>query len=126
VLVYLRAIIVAEVRGTPLDPPDLFGMDAEELHRQSHNAGRDSFVLPSYTLGILPARVNLLRTKVRQTELLGVKAFGPFDEDKSSGVKDPEADVHREDILLALNRLSSALWWLFCDCAKKYSKQDAT
>ena len=107
----LRNIIAAEVKETPLPPPFLFGMDAEEIHRQSHNAGGKLFALPSYTQGPLAARINTLRAKVREAELLGVRVFGPGDAGESVS-----ADFYpREDIILALNRLSSALWWLFCE-----------
>jgi len=105
VLDYLRALMSAEVRETPLPPPVLFGLDAEELHRQSHDP-KGTFVLPAYTQGPLAARINTLRAKVREAELLAVKVFGP-------GTDEAET-AEREDLILALNRLSSALWWLFC------------
>ena len=101
VLALLRSLMSAEVRETPLPPPVLFGMDAEELHRRSHDP-KGTFTLPAYTQGPLAARINTLRAKVRETELLAVKVFGPGE------------TPQREDIILALNRLSSALWWLFC------------
>jgi len=103
ILEYLRNIIAAEVKETPLPPPFLFGMDAEEIHRRSHNAGGKTFLLPAYTQGTLAARINTLRAKLREAELLAVRVFGPGE------------DPQREDIILALNRLSSALWWLFCE-----------
>jgi ethanolamine utilization cobalamin adenosyltransferase len=52
-------------------------------------------------MGPLAARLNLLRTKVREAELLAVRVFGPGEDE-------------REDLILAMNRLSSALYWLFC------------
>ena len=104
ILDYLRAIMAAEVKETPLPPPFLFGMDAEEIQRRSHDteACSGTVPLPAYTQGPLAARLNTLRAKVREAELLAVRVFGPGE--------NPE----REDIILALNRLSSALWWLFC------------
>jgi ethanolamine utilization cobalamin adenosyltransferase len=62
---------------------------------------------PSHTHGALAARLNLLRTKVRETELLAVRVFGP-------GEAGTDGKQVRDDIILALNRLSSALWLLFC------------
>ena len=106
VLNYLRSLMAAEVREAPLPPPALFGLNAEELHRQSH-AG--SIPLPSYTQGPLAARINTLRAKVREAELLAVKVFGGTGADGTEAGKTEE----REDIILALNRLSSALWWLY-------------
>ena len=101
----LRAVMAAEVKETPLEPPFLFGMDAEEIHDRSHNAGGKLLQFPSYTQGPLAARINTLRAKVREAELLAVRVFGPQD----------DAAADREDIILVLNRLSSALWWLFCE-----------
>lgn len=101
ILGLLRSIMSAEVKETPLPPPYLFGMDAEEIHRKSHNAGGKTLVLPSFTQGPLAARLNSLRAKVRETELLAVK------------------EAPRDDIVFALNRLSSALWWLYCHYIKK-------
>jgi len=98
---FLRALMAAEVKETPLAPPFLFGMDPEEIHRQSHTVAVSA--LPSYTRGPLAARLNTLRAKVREVELCAVKVFGPA-----------AAEDKREDIILAMNRLSSALWWLYC------------
>ena len=108
ILGYLRSLMAAEVRETPLPPPFLFGMDAEELHRQSHDTKGifGDVPFPACTQGLLAARINTLRAKVREAELLAVKVFGP--------AADAEETAEREDIILALNRLSSALWWLFC------------
>jgi len=102
ILDFLRALMAAEVKETPLAPPFLFGMDADEIHRKSHECvicnAEGKPVLPDYTHGPLAARVNTLRAKTREVELCSVKVFGGL----------------REDIILALNRLSSALWWLTC------------
>jgi ethanolamine utilization cobalamin adenosyltransferase len=109
ILEYLRAIMAAEVKETPLQPPFLFGMDAETIHRQSHDtSGNFGATLPDHTQGPLAARLNTLRAKVREAELLAVRVFGP------EGEPHAEDHVQRGDIILALNRLSSALWWLFC------------
>jgi len=115
ILDYLRTIMSAEVTESPLSPPFLFGLDAETLHRQSHNT-QDIFgkaVLPDYSQGSLAAAINSLRAKTREVELLAVSIFGPG----SGGGEKPEPE--RPDIILALNRLSSALWWLFCKHVSK-------
>ena len=96
VLGYLRMIMSAEVNDTPLPPLFLFGMDAEEIRKESHKA----FVLPDYALGPVAARINLIRAKVREVELHAVKVFG-------------SESLNRDDIIVGLNRLSSALWCLF-------------
>ena len=103
ILIYLRSLMAAEVKEIPLTPPFLFGMDAEEIHRKSHevfiSGAEGNPVLLDYTHGPMAARLNYLRAKTREVELLSVKVFGPQE---------------REDIILALNRLSSALWLLTC------------
>ena len=116
ILEYLRAIMSAEVKETPLPPPFLFGMDADEIHRASHNSGGGLPALPSYTQGPLAARINTLRAKVREAELFCVRIFGPKENPEGPGAQEADEpdQVPRDDIILALNRLSSALWWLFC------------
>jgi ethanolamine utilization cobalamin adenosyltransferase len=108
----LRAIVSSEVKETPLPPPFLFGMNEEEIHRKSHETfvGVTDFkaMLPAYTHGPMAARLNVLRTKIREAELLAVKVFG-------TGTSPGDEGQGRDDIVLALNRLSSALWWLFCE-----------
>ena len=124
----LRALMSAEVRETPLPPPFLFGMDAEELHRQSHNTEKifGASLLPSYTQGPLAAKLNTLRAKTREAEIVAVKVFGPPQSSIAGNqavtnqtgdipIDGDESGSHsRDDIILALNRLSSAFWWLYC------------
>ena len=104
VLDYLRSLMSAEVRETPLPPPFLFGMDAEEIHRQSHKA-EGGVKLPACAQGPVAARLNFLRAKTREAELAAVRAFAP--------AANTAETLEREDIILGLNRLSSALWCLF-------------
>ena len=118
VLDYCRAIMAAEVKETPLPPPFLFGMDAEEIHRKSHQpmangAGGKAIPLPDYTQGALAARINTLRAKIREAELVAVRAFGPEEQPEVKPPSQGSKEI-REDIILALKRLSSALWLLFC------------
>jgi ethanolamine utilization cobalamin adenosyltransferase len=112
ILKYLRDIMTAEVKEIPLAPPDLFGLSADELHHQSHDVkgtfGIDHPV-PDYTMGALAARLNCLRTKVREAELLAVRVFGAGNE--------------REDLVLAMNRLSSGVYWLFCRLVAEKSRK---
>jgi ethanolamine utilization cobalamin adenosyltransferase len=122
---YLRAMMAAEVKETPLPPPFLFGMDADEIHRRSQEG---PFRLPAYTQGPLAVRLNTLRAKIRETELIAVRVFGKVQAGTASeeavpvDIKPADSippDVFpRGDIILALNRLSSALWLLFLRCAK--------
>ena len=120
VLDYIRSLMRAEVGETPLAPPVLFGMGADEIHRRSHDAGGRILRLPSYTQGALAVRLNTLRTKVREAELLAVEVFGPGELPPEAGLRElsPETSP-REDIVLALNRLSSAFWFLYCNHTDK-------
>jgi ethanolamine utilization cobalamin adenosyltransferase len=104
VLSCLRDMLAAEVKEIPLPPPCLFGLSSGEIRRRSHDIkGNFGFEhpLPDYTMGPVAARLNLLRARVREAELLTVRVFGPGEDE-------------REDLILAMNRLSSALYWLFC------------
>ena len=110
VLDCLRQIMAAEVKESPFTMPYLFGLSAEELHRQTHDVtgafGLAGHPLPAWEQGPLAARLNTLRTRIREAELCALRVFaaeaaggGPF---------------RGEDLAIALNRLSSALYWLFC------------
>jgi len=91
----LRSIMAADVKDEPLPPFTIFGMDSDTIRLKSHDSGK--FEIPNYSHGILAARINTLRTSVRELELCAVKVY----------------ESKREDIVLYLNRLSSALWWLY-------------
>jgi ethanolamine utilization cobalamin adenosyltransferase len=112
VLNCLRNILAAEVKETPLPELSLFGLSVEELHTQSHNVQKTFGIahpVPDYTMGPLAVRLNTLRTRVREGELCAVGAFWVNGADGVSGGR-----CSREDIIRALNRLSSAVYWLFC------------
>lgn len=106
VLQVVRLILRAEVLEEPLEPPSLFGLDDAQLRQFSHHPrqhlGVDHF-MPSADHGEMMAWLNLVRTQVREAELLAMRAFwqeaGP-----------PE----RVDLIQALNRLSSAVYILMC------------
>jgi ethanolamine utilization cobalamin adenosyltransferase len=106
----LRGIMAAEVRESPFTMSPLFGLSAEELHRQTHDvAGAFSLAdhpLPSWEQGPLAARLNTLRAHTREAELCAWRVFAPPAE-------------AREDLCLALNRFSSALYWLYCRLVSK-------
>jgi ethanolamine utilization cobalamin adenosyltransferase len=74
--------------------PLLFGYSLDELHNQIHHV-KETFgfehPLPDYRMGALAIKLNTLRTRIRETELAAA-----------------------EDIQQILNRLSSAVYWLFC------------
>jgi ethanolamine utilization cobalamin adenosyltransferase len=107
----LRRVLAAEVKETPLPEFTLFGLSEEELHAQSHNVraafGMDGHPVPDYTMGPLAVRLNTLRARIREGELLAVRVFWGGAEERPCG---------REDIIRVMNRLSSAFYWLFCRC----------
>ena len=75
----------------------LFGLDEDEIHKRSHNPAKFyglGHILPCYEMGRLSASINLLRTLVREIELISCKTF----------INDELRLNH------VLNRLSSALY----------------
>lgn len=102
-LTLTRAVLAAEVRDTPVPAWKLDGMDPDEVHRCSHHPQEFGFpghILPSKEHGLLAAQLNRLRALTRETELAAIQAF--WDGQK----------ISREDIVLALNRLSSFFYVL--------------
>ena len=98
-----RSVLAAEVREIPVPAWTLDGMGPEEVHRCSHHPEEFGFpghILPAPEHGLLAAQFNRLRAMTRETELAAVTAF--WDGQKMA----------REDIVLALNRLSSYFYVL--------------
>ncbi|MEA5048349.1 MAG: hypothetical protein VB034_07015 [Eubacteriales bacterium] len=95
VLMLCRSILGSEVKQTPLPEWTLFGMGPEEIHRASHTPPH---VIPDVRMGETAVSLNRLRALSRELELSWLEAY-------------PESE--RPDIVLALNRLSSALYILF-------------
>jgi ethanolamine utilization cobalamin adenosyltransferase len=103
VLAYVKAILRAEVLTEPLEEMPLFGLDAAELRRQSHHP-REFFGIGHFFTtvddGEAVVLLNELRTGARHVELVAYDAFKGAD----------GRPCEREDIILALNRLSSAFY----------------
>ena len=102
VLGCVRAILGAEVKDEPLAPGPLLGMDSAQLRYCSHHVKETLGIdhpIPNYRMGRLCVALNRLRTQVRETELSAARAF-------------PGGE--RQDIIEALNRLSSCVYILFC------------
>lgn len=99
-LSFTRHILGYEVLNKPLPDIQLFGMSMAELNDRSHDPqkyfGMKQMVLPSYKDGKAVAILNRLRAESREIELVAVSAFRKGDA------------IERNDIVLALNRLSSA------------------
>ena len=104
----LRATLGNVLRAEALDeamPPLVMGeFNAEQIHRVSHDPlhylGHDHIV-PALAHGLQVARLNLLRAIIREAEVAAANAF-----------IDKDFLISREDILQALNRLSSAVYVL--------------
>ncbi len=99
-----REVIRCDVLEKPLEERELLGMTAAELRRRSHIPqeyyGVPHF-MPCASDGEVIARLNHLRTQVRQTELAAAAAF-----------QDEEGSPTRMDIIKTLNRMSSAVYLL--------------
>jgi ethanolamine utilization cobalamin adenosyltransferase len=94
-----RAIVGAEVTGRPLAAWKLAGLAPAELRHHTHHTRElygVPFMYPSVRQGPVVARLYTARAYAREAELAAYLAF-------------PEPD-ERDDLKLALNRLSSALY----------------
>ena len=104
----IRAALGNVLRSETLDEPMpaivMGEFDEAQIHALSHNPlkylGHDHIV-PAIEHGVNVARLNLLRTVIREAEVAGAQAF--IDKDFS---------ISRGDVLQALNRLSSAVYVL--------------
>lgn len=101
---YCREITSAEYHQREVAPLQLAGLSEAELRERSH--------WPDRTLGIphvvpgpgdheMLLQLNLLRCQVRETELAAAAVFAG-----------PDGQPARTDLMVALNRLSSAVYYL--------------
>lgn len=104
ILALAREIIRCEVLEEALVPKPLCGLTEEEQRKRSHFPqdyyGQPHF-MPQASDGMAIARLNRARTAAREAELAAVTAF-----------TDRDGQIHRPDILRALNRMSSMLYIL--------------
>ena len=114
VLDALRELMRAEVLDEELKPVTVMGLDNDALREQSHDPERfyhvKQMTLPDYSMGLVYASLNLLRTQLREAEVLAVSAF-------RTG-----STVTRSDIICELNRLSSAVHIIMCRQLAGYYK----
>ena len=103
---FVRQILKCEVLEEPFRVDRLLGMTLDQVRTYSQlpqqYLGIPHF-MPGPRHGLRVARLNVLRTQVRQTELEAARAF-------------PEG---REDIIRGLNRLSSAVYILMLKCVQQ-------
>lgn len=106
ILEFVRSLLPAEYKGTPLGEFRVLGLTSKDLRERSHHPekyfGR-KHLLTDYTMGALSIKLNLLRTITRETELAAVSAFKDENDPSNS---------RRPDIVEALNRLSSLFYIL--------------
>ncbi len=104
VLSFARLLLRCEVLGEPVPVGKLCGLTPEELRSHSHRPqdfyGQPHF-MPEAADGEIIARLNRCRTAAREAELRCVKAF-----------LDENCNPLRQDLLQAMNRLSSILYIL--------------
>lgn len=108
ILDFSRRILMCEVTGEDFGEINLFGYDQEQLRAVSQNPFKYfgvNHMAPTVEMGKMCILLNSLRTDAREVELSGISAFC-----------DDSTVKKREDILQALNRLSSGLYILFCKC----------
>lgn len=114
ILLSTRLILGAEVKDEPLNPVKILGMNTEELRSHSHNVKKYFGIdhpVPDYSMGMMAADLNRLRTKVREVELSAMHAF-----------ENENGRVERADIIEHLNRLSSGVYIVFCRWLTGYYK----
>ena len=107
ILDYLRKILRAEVLEEQLELITFNGWNDAEIRDRSHHPDKYFGIkhfMPEPKFGKLMAALNQLRTQVRELEILAVDAF----------LFEKENRVERQDILLALNRLSSLVYIVMC------------
>lgn len=115
ILQFVRNLIRADVLDEPVGDFRLLGLDAAQLRKQSHYPQKyfgQSHFMPSHSDCVTLLALNKVRTLVRTTERAAYRAF-----------RDENGAVSRDDIILALNRLSSLFWILEVKLkAGKYAK----
>ncbi len=95
---FIRNILKAEVINEKIEEFSFFAMQEEEIREISHNPkahlGVDH-ILPNYKMGDLLIGLNAVRSNVREVEIVSIA-------------------LKRDDIIKALNRLSSAVYVMMC------------
>lgn len=114
ILELARAVLRAEVTGEELPETKFMGLDSAAIRDMSHHPDKHLGVkhfLPLPAHGRMMSRLNILRTAVRETELVAAEAFCRED-----------CTTKRRDIMETLNRMSSMIYIMMCRLlAGKYS-----
>lgn len=110
IIKFVRNLLRCEVSGESVGEFKVLEFDAPMLREYSHHPSKYygiSHFLPTYKHGRTVAELNGLRTLTRKTELTAYDAFS-----------DEYGRCGREDIIKALNRLSSLFWIMMFKCLK--------
>lgn len=102
ILAFSRNLIRCDVMQEPVAMEKLCGLTEQELRSRSHfpqDYYAKAHFMPEAADGMKIARLNRLRCFARETELAAADAF-----------RDRDGNCTREDILRALNRMSSMLY----------------
>lgn len=102
VLDFVRNIMRCEVLEEKLEDFKVLGLTQEELREQSHYPKKYFGIgheFPSYEMGEVVVTLNSIRSSTREVELVAYEAF-----------KGEYGNTNREDLIRALNRLSSVFW----------------
>jgi len=116
ILSYLKRILRAEVKEEELPFIEFNNWSAEKIREYSHEPFKYFGIRHlnrEIEESIVLAKLNLLRTCVRELEIAAVEAF--YDSYRCR--------VEREDIILALNRLNSLVYVLMCRFAANDKKE---
>ena len=102
ILDFSHRLLSCEIRGKEVEEFNLLGLNAAALRERSHNPMKffgHRHMLAEYKMGPLCIALNTLRALVREVELAAASAF-----------KDAAGGPTRDDIIRALNRLSSLFY----------------
>jgi len=102
---YCREIISAEYNGRTVEPIAIAGFDDQALRNATHNPAT-ALGLDHLTPGVADPELlhwlNVLRTQVREAEIIAIDAVAPA----------PGFPIAESDLVRAVNRLSSAVYLL--------------
>ena len=102
ILDFTHRLLTYELRGKEVEEFNLLGLSAADLRERSHDPVKffgHRHMMADYRMGPLCIALNTLRALVREVELAAAAAF-----------KDASGGPTRDDIIRALNRLSSLFY----------------
>lgn len=107
ILQCLRRILASEVKEEPMEHTEILSMSAERLRYMSHHVREElgiSHPIPDYHMGATALELNYIRTQIREIELAFVQTIARYQ----------KTEEWQNHIIQVLNRLSSAVYIIFC------------